>query len=114
MEWMDDFFRAHGSQQIFVRLNPTGLEELLAELKQAAGLSDNQVLVWIQHMLQEKYTSRPTSASLVTSITRPYGQGGAGTVFCGICCLVPDDALSDTSDDFEEDEVLGDLAFRLR
>jgi serine/threonine protein kinase len=114
MEWMDDFFKAHGSQQVFVRSNPTGLEGLLAELKQTASLSDNEVLVWIQQMLQEKHTSRPTAASLVTSITRPYSHGGADTVFCGICCLVPDDELSDATDDFEEHEVLDNLALRLR
>jgi serine/threonine protein kinase len=114
MQWMDDFLATRGSQQIFVRLNPTGLVELMAELAQTAHLSNNKVLVWIQQMLQEKHTSRPTAANLVTSITLPYGQGGAGTVFCGICCLVPAGGDSDTSDDLEENEVLGDLAFRLR
>ncbi|KAL4802046.1 kinase-like domain-containing protein, partial [Aspergillus unguis] len=88
VEWIDEFFRAHGSQQLFVRSNSTGLEELLAELKNTGSPSDNQLLVWVQQMLQEAHTSRPTAASLVTSITRAYGHGGSATVFCGLCCRV--------------------------
>lgn len=33
IEWMNDFLRAHGSYQTFVRSNLAGLEKLLAELK---------------------------------------------------------------------------------
>ncbi|KAJ5383095.1 hypothetical protein N7517_001006 [Penicillium concentricum] len=114
IKWMDDFLGAHGSYQTYVRSNPTGLEKLLAELKQTANLSDNVALVWIQQTLQEQHKSRPTAARLATSITRPYSHGGPDTVFCGICCLAPDDTHSDTSDDIEAEEFLREFALRTR
>lgn len=114
IKWMDDFLRTHGSERLFVRLNFAGLEELLAELKQTGNLSDNEILIWTQQMLQETNASRPTAASLVTSTTRPYDHGGSDIFFCGKCCRVPDDTGSDTSDDLEKDEVLTVLGLRLR
>ncbi|RAO73381.1 uncharacterized protein BHQ10_009393 [Talaromyces amestolkiae] len=76
VKWIDDFLTTHGSQWLYVRSNFAGLEELLAELEQTENLTDNEVLVWTQQMLQEKHTSRPTAASLVTSTARPYSHGG--------------------------------------
>ncbi|CAI7653857.1 unnamed protein product [Penicillium bialowiezense] len=113
IQWMDEFLRAHGSQQTFVCSNLTGLENLLAELKQTANLSDNVALVWIQQILQEQHRSRPTATRLVRSINQPYSHGGPDTVFCGICCLAPDDTHSDSSDDLEED-FLRDFASQTR
>jgi serine/threonine protein kinase len=114
IKWMDDFLGAHGSYQTFVRSNPTGLEELLAELKQTVNLSDNVALVWIQQILQEQHKLRPTAARLATSITQPYSHGGPDTTFCGICCLAPDDTHSDTSDDIEAENFLRDFALPTR
>lgn len=114
LDWMNDFLRAHGSHQTYVRSNPTGLEKLLAELKQTASLSDNVALIWIQQILQVQPKLRPTAASLATSITQPYSHGGPDTIFCGICCLAPDDAHSDTSDDPEAEDFLRDFALRTR
>lgn len=113
IQWMDEFLRAHGSQQTFVCSNPTGLENLLAELEKTANPSDNVALIWIQQILQEQQRSRPNAARLVSSITQHYSQGGPDTVFCGICCLAPDDTHSDTSDDLEED-FLRDFATHTR
>ncbi|CAI7595765.1 unnamed protein product [Penicillium crustosum] len=112
IDWMDDFLRAHGSHQTFIHSNLTGLEKLLAELKQTVNLSDNVALVWIQQILQKQHKSRPTAASLATSITQPYIHGGPDTIFCGICCLTPGDTDSDTSDDPEAENFLREFSLR--
>ncbi|OQE16198.1 hypothetical protein PENSTE_c025G04350 [Penicillium steckii] len=114
IEWMDGFLGDNGSYQTLVRSNSTGLVKLLTELRQTGSLSDNVTLIWIQQMLQEKHILRPSAGSLVTSITQPNSNEGPETIFCGICCLAPDNSDSDDSDDIEEENFLRDLAFRTR
>lgn len=105
IKWMDDYFETHGSQQVFARSNPAGLEEFLAELKYIGSPSSNEVLGWIQQMLQEDRALRLTAAHLVTLITSHYFDGTMDAVFCGICCLPRDNEFSDTSDELDDYEI---------
>lgn len=105
IKWMDDYLETHGSQQVFARSNPVGLEELLAELKYIGSPSSNEVLGWIQHMLQEDRALRLTAAHLVTLITSHYFDGTMDAVFCGICCLPRDNEFSNTSDELDDYEI---------
>jgi serine/threonine protein kinase len=96
-DYVNSFFQEHGSQQLFIRTNPTALLELIEELEGIGNASDNKALVWIQQMLIPERDLRPTAASLIASITRS-GDGGQGSGgFCGICCLSHDD-YDDVSD----------------
>jgi serine/threonine protein kinase len=96
VEYIYDFLSKHGSRQAFVRTNPTGVHELVAEFKQMGNLADNTALGWAQDMLMTPQNLRPTAASLMGSIIG--ANGGEDGGFCGICCVSPEDLL----DDFDE------------
>ena len=66
-------------------------------------MCDNRALGWIQRMLLTEQQLRPTAASLVASITASDKDRRESTVFCGICCLSPDDQFSDEVDELEDD-----------
>ena len=46
-EFIYEFLLEHGSRQAYVRMNPDGLRELLANLKDTSYPTDNVVLIWI-------------------------------------------------------------------
>jgi hypothetical protein len=102
VEYIYDFLSEHGSRQAFVRTNPTGIRELVAEFKQMGNPADNAAVGWAQDMLMTGQNLRPTAASLIGSIiaAREGGDGG----FCGICCVSLDDLL----DDFDELGIVDD------
>jgi hypothetical protein len=89
VEFIYEFLSEHGSRQAYVRTNPDGLRELLANLKETSYPTDNVVLIWIQGMLMIQQILRPTAAALIASITAVRESGNRG--FCGICCMSPDD-----------------------
>ncbi|KAH7079473.1 kinase-like domain-containing protein [Paraphoma chrysanthemicola] len=94
-QYIDEFYKQHGSWQTFVCTSPAALEEFVAELERTGELSDNRALDWTQQMLSPKQQLRPTASSLVASITSP-SQEGELTGFCGICCISSDkEDLSD-------------------
>jgi serine/threonine protein kinase len=93
VEYVYDFLREHGSQQAFVRTNPTGTLSLITELKETGSSTSNVALGWVQDMTMLQRQLRPTAASLIAAITSA-GQMG-DDVFYGICCALPDDVLSD-------------------
>jgi tetratricopeptide (TPR) repeat protein len=103
IEYMVNFFKEHGSQQAYVRTNTAALLELVAELEGVGSLCDNRALGWIQRMLLTEQQLRPTAASLVASITASDKDRCESTVFCGICCLSPDDQFFDEVDELEDD-----------
>jgi tetratricopeptide (TPR) repeat protein len=103
IEYMENFFKEHGSKQAYVRTNTAALLELVAELEGVGSLCDNRALGWIQRMLLTEQQLRPTAASLVASITASDKDRRESTVFCGICCLSPDDQFSDAVDELEDD-----------
>jgi serine/threonine protein kinase len=103
IEYMENFFKEHGSKQAYVRTNTAALLELVAELEGVGSLCDNRALGWIQLMLLTEQQLRPTAASLVASITNSDKDRRESTVFCGICCLSPDDQFSDAVDELEDD-----------
>jgi serine/threonine protein kinase len=94
-----EFLSEHGSRQAYVRTNPDGLRELLANLKETSNPTDNVVLIWVQDMLMIQQSLRPTAAVLMASITAARESGNSG--LCGICCMLPDDVL----DDFDELDI---------
>ena len=100
---MENFFKEHGSQQAYVRTNTPALLELVTELEGVGSLSDNRALGWVQRMLLTEHQLRPTAASLVASITASNKDRRGSTVFCGICCLLPDDEFFDSVDELEDD-----------
>jgi TolA-binding protein len=93
--YMYDFLKEHGSRQAYVRTNSTGTDALVAELKEAGSPTDNLALGWVQDMVMLPQKLRPTAASLIASITGAGQQGDRTESFCGICCALPDDFLSD-------------------
>ena len=103
IEYMENFFKEHGSQQAYVRTNTVALLKLVAELEGVGSLCDNRALEWIQRMLLTEQQLRPTAASLVASITASDKDRHGSTLFCGICCLLPDDQFFDSVDELEDD-----------
>ncbi|KAH7089001.1 kinase-like domain-containing protein [Paraphoma chrysanthemicola] len=88
-EYMDNFFRGHGSQQTFIRLNAAALPDFIAHLTSLPQWTDNRALDWTAPMLQEVQAMRPTASALVTQITSSTREGEK-TGFCGICCMGPE------------------------
>jgi hypothetical protein len=95
LDYMDEYFKQHGSQLAFVHTNSVAARELIVDLMGMGSLSDNKPLRWIQDMLLVEQQLRPTAASLVASITSAEMDEGGSTVFCGICCVSADDDFSD-------------------
>ncbi|KAJ4286509.1 hypothetical protein N0V90_013209 [Kalmusia sp. IMI 367209] len=98
VEHVYDFLKEHGSQQAFVRTNLAGTHLLIAELKRKGSRADDVVLGWVEDMIVPQSRVRPTATSLMASIT---GACRGNEAFCGICCVLHDDALSD----FDEMEM---------
>jgi serine/threonine protein kinase len=92
-QFIYEFLSEHGSRQAYVRTNPNGLRELLANLKETRYPTDNVVLIRIQDMLMIYPHLRPTAATLMASITAARESGNNG--LCGICCMLPDDLPDD-------------------
>jgi tetratricopeptide (TPR) repeat protein len=95
VEYAYDFLEKHGSQQAFVRTNPTGTTALITELKGTGSPTDNTALVWVQDMVMLQQQMRPTAASLMGSIISTGEKGDGNGAFCGICCASSDEVLSD-------------------
>jgi TolA-binding protein len=93
VQYMYDFLKEHGSQQAFVYTNITGTQELITELKELGSPTDNAALGWVENMVMLKQQLRPTAASLIASIVTQ--KGGGNDAFCGICCVVPDNVVSE-------------------
>ena len=102
IEYIDKFFKEHGSQEAYVRTNHAASVELIEELQGTGSLCDSRALAWIQQMLRLEQQLRPTAASLVASITATNKEGRGSTVFCGICCVSLDDDFSDSVDEYED------------
>jgi len=101
VEYMYNYLKEHGSGQAYVRTNPTGTLALITELKETGSPIDNAALVWVQDIVMLPQLLRPTAASLMVSITSAGQKGNGSEAFCGVCCALPDDFLSD----FDEDEL---------
>lgn len=101
IQYIDEFFRQHGSPQGFIRTNLTTLPEFMAELEGIGELSDNRALGWTQQMLLAEQQLRPTASSLVASITA-FSNEGEGMDFCGICCVSSSEEFSDWVDEVDE------------
>ena len=99
MGYIDEFFEQHGSEQAYVRTNYAAFLELMTGLKAVGSMSDNIVLEWIQQMLLIEQKLRPTTASLILSISSVSIAGEGGASFCGICCSSSDDDFSDAVDE---------------
>ncbi|KAF2130671.1 hypothetical protein P153DRAFT_338722 [Dothidotthia symphoricarpi CBS 119687] len=73
---------SHGSS---VRENMAVLPDFMAKLGGIEKLSDNAAFDWVQPMLSEDRSLRPTASSLVTSIKAVDKEKGRS--FCGSCCF---------------------------
>jgi serine/threonine protein kinase/tetratricopeptide (TPR) repeat protein len=98
---IDGFFKVHGSRKSYVRTNPEAFTKLVEEFQGTENLHDNVALAWIQQMLEREPQCRPKAAELVTMITASDKESGGSTIFCGICCISPDDGFSDSTHEFE-------------
>lgn len=92
---MDEFFKQHGSREVFIRANPDALPGFIAELEGIGHSSDNRALGWTRKMLSAEQQLRPTASSLIASIVGEVEN----MRFCGICCVSPDDDYSDWEDE---------------
>jgi serine/threonine protein kinase len=90
IQYMDDFFTQHGTQQRFVHLNSAALPEFIIHLTTSGQWTDNKVLEWTEPMLQKEKNMRPTASSLVTRIIAPVDEDEV-VGFCGICCAYPEE-----------------------
>ena len=86
VQYMNEFFSQHGSEQAFIRTNPDAFLEFVVELEGTRELFDNRALGWARQMLSVEQRSRPTASSLVESITASIREGEKSG-FCGICCV---------------------------
>ena len=98
-QYIEEFFKTHGSQAADVRTNSAAFVELVEGFQRTGNSCDSAALTWIQQMLHPEQRSRPTAAQLVASITASNGENGKSTVFCGICCISFDDEFSDSIDE---------------
>jgi hypothetical protein len=87
IEYMDAFFKEHGSGQAFVRTNHPALADFVAELREMGTAHDNRALDWTEQMLLTSQDLRPTAASLAASITSARRERDGNAGFCGICCI---------------------------
>jgi serine/threonine protein kinase len=94
VQFMDQFFSQHGSQQTYIRANLDALADFIAELGGIGEPISNQALGWTQQMLLVKHQSRPTASSLVASILTA-SQKGERISFCGVCCTPDEEDFSD-------------------
>jgi len=97
LEYMDGFFKEHGSRQMYIRSNLAAFVEFIAVLKVMGDLSDNRAFAWVPKMVEVDQQLRPTAAEVVASITSTSKGTGGRTVFCGACCV--DDDSSDSVDE---------------
>jgi tetratricopeptide (TPR) repeat protein len=95
VEYMYNFLKEHGSEQAYVRTNPTGTLALITELKEIGSPTDNVALGWVQDVVMSPQPLRPTAASLSVSIISVGQKGDGNEAFCGVCCASSDDILSD-------------------
>jgi serine/threonine protein kinase len=95
VEYMYKFLKEHGSGQAYVRTNPTGTLALIKMLKETGSSTDNAALEWVQDIVISPQQLRPTAASLMASIASAGQKEDGNEAFCGICCALPDDFLSD-------------------
>jgi serine/threonine protein kinase len=89
VQFMDQFFSQHGSQQTYIRANLDALSDFIVELEGIGEPVRNQALRWTQQMLLVKHQSRPTASSLVAYIAVA-SQTEERVSFCGVCCA-PDE-----------------------
>lgn len=97
LEYMDGFFKEHGSRQMYIRSNFAAFLEFIAVLKAMGDLSDNRAFAWVSKMVQADQQLRPTAAEVIESITSTNKEVGGRTMFCGVCCV--DDDSSDSVDE---------------
>jgi hypothetical protein len=95
---MHEFFKQHGSREVFIRTNTDALSEFISVLEGIGHSSDNRALGWTQQMLLAEHKSRPTASSLVADIIGTRQDEGSMS-FCGICCAFSEEDLSDSADE---------------
>ena len=69
MNYTDEFFEQHRSQQAYFRTNYAAFVELVAELKAVGNIFNNKALEWIGQMFSTKQNRRSTAASLILFIS---------------------------------------------
>ena len=74
IEWMDSYFRGHGSQ-LTAQLG-LELQRRRLSVRHSGGYSS---------YFKEDHTLRPTAASLVTWITSAHNDRRSNNLFCAIC-----------------------------
>jgi hypothetical protein len=100
-EFMDEYFRTHGSGQAFVRFNISAMPAFVAELATLDSRVDDKPSEWIELMLLEDQKLRPTASALVNQITASMTAEGVFT-FCGICCAwAEEEDFSDYASDYD-------------
>jgi serine/threonine protein kinase len=101
IEFMDDYFRQHGSRQAFIRFNIGVLTAFTAELAALGNQRDDKSMEWIESMLLEEQKLRPTASALVNQIASHSDVKGTFE-FCGICCVgTEEEDFSDYASDID-------------
>jgi hypothetical protein len=101
VEFMDDYFRQHGSRQAFIRFNIGVLTAFMAELAALGNQRDDKSMEWIESMLLEEQKLRPTASALVNQIAMASDVEGTFE-FCGICCVgTEEEDFSDYASDID-------------
>jgi serine/threonine protein kinase len=89
VQYIDDFFRERGAQQVNVRANLDNLPELLETLC-VPEYKLVEAVYRISDMLKVAQDDRPTASALTNAITTPT-RDGEDKGLCGICCMVPEE-----------------------
>jgi serine/threonine protein kinase len=90
VRYMDDFFKQHGTKDVFIRLNTAAVPEFITHVSTLSQGIENKPLEWTCQMLLVAQVERPTASDLVTQITAPRIEGWSSR-FCGICCVAGED-----------------------
>jgi serine/threonine protein kinase len=90
MQYMDHFFKQHGTRDVFIHLNTVALPEFIVHVAALGQSIDNTPLEWTERMLLVSQVDRPTASELATHImTR--GMKERNIRFCGICCITAEE-----------------------
>jgi hypothetical protein len=85
LDAMDAFYSTHGSNSTAFHGNQAATSEWLQKLLSSSTQADNEPLFWVQTMLQEASTTRPTASQMIAKITDAQSEH---RYFCFRCCEV--------------------------
>tara|TARA_R110002060_G_scaffold7657_13_gene11452 strand:+ start:295 stop:804 length:510 start_codon:yes stop_codon:yes gene_type:complete len=95
VEELSEFLAENGSHSGPYSMNQEAVKLWMEKLEQSQEVEkENGPLAWIEQLLCEDRTLRPTAYDLVSEIVNYRSLNDRVGEFCGICCRIEDDAGS--------------------